>query len=114
MMEDQKSLEQLADYFAVLSNLTRLRILKYIKTKPKDIRSISNEIRTSHENTKKHMDKLLKMGVVIRNIGVGKQTSKGTRPVWKYSIISGRFDQIINDMTEIILLANNGNYNDRC
>ena len=58
--EDSDSLEELSEYLDVLSSSARLRILKFLEKKPRDARGISKEIETSYENTKKHLDKLLK------------------------------------------------------
>jgi predicted transcriptional regulator len=70
-------LEELSDYLEVLSNTARLKILKLIERGPKDARTISHEIETSYENTKKHLDKLLSIGLIRKEAGVGKPTSKG-------------------------------------
>ncbi|MDD1673640.1 MAG: hypothetical protein LUP99_04440, partial [Methanomicrobiales archaeon] len=57
-------LQELSEYLDVLSSSVRLRILKLIEKKPKDARTISHEIETSYENTKKHLDKLLSIGLI--------------------------------------------------
>ncbi|MBR6496900.1 MAG: winged helix-turn-helix transcriptional regulator, partial [Methanomicrobium sp.] len=56
--------EDLSEYLNVLSNPTRLKILKLIEHQPKEVREIAKEIDTSYENTKKHLDKLLNTGVI--------------------------------------------------
>ncbi|MBN1432545.1 MAG: FHA domain-containing protein [Methanomicrobiaceae archaeon] len=91
--------EDLSEYLNVLSNPTRLRILKLIEYHPKEVREIAKEIDTSYENTKKHLDKLLKTGVIKKEAGMGRQTSKGALPVWKYSLIPGGMEGIIRNLS---------------
>ena len=91
--------EDLSEYLNVLSNPTRLRILKLIENHPKEVREIAREIDTSYENTKKHLDKLLKTGVIKKEAGMGRQTSKGALPVWKYSLIPGGMEGIIRNLS---------------
>ena len=91
--------EDLSEYLNVLSNPTRLRILKLIEHNPKEVREIAREINTSYENTKKHLDKLLKTGVIKKEAGMGRQTSKGALPVWKYSLIPGGMEGIIRNLS---------------
>jgi len=90
--------ENLSEYLSVLGNPTRLRILKLVENNPKDIREISNEIETSSENTKKHLDKLLKIGIIKKEAGMGKPTSKGIHAVWKYSAIPGGLELIARNI----------------
>jgi DNA-binding transcriptional ArsR family regulator len=90
--------EDLSQYLEVLSNSTRLRILKLIEKTPKDRRQIAAEINTSYDNTKKHLDKLVNVGLVKKEAGVGQQTSKGVHPVWEYSVVSGGLQQVIRNL----------------
>lgn len=90
--------DKLSDYLNVLGNPTRLRILKIIENKPKDIREISSEIGTSYENTKKHLNKLLKVGIIRKEAGTGKPTSKGVHAVWKYSTVSGGLELVARNI----------------
>jgi predicted transcriptional regulator len=53
----------------------RAGILKLVERKPRDTRTISHEIETSYENTKKHLVKLLSIGLIKREAGVGKPGS---------------------------------------
>ena len=80
--ENTDSLDELSDYLDVLSSNARLRIIKLLEKKPRDARAIANEIETSYENTKKHLDKLLAIGVIKKEAGLGAPTSKGIHPVW--------------------------------
>lgn len=96
--ENTDSLEELSEYLDVLSSSARLRILKFIEKKPRDARAISKEIETSYENTKKHLDKLLSIGVIKKEAGLGAPTSKGIHPVWEYSIVHGGLEAIIRNL----------------
>lgn len=96
--DDSDSLEELSEYLDVLSSSARLRILKFLEKKPRDARSISNEIETSYENTKKHLDKLLSIGVIKKEAGLGAPTSKGIHPVWEYSLVPGGLEAIIRNL----------------
>jgi hypothetical protein len=95
---DSDSLEELSEYLDVLSSSARLRIIKFIEKKPRDARAISNEIETSYENTKKHLDKLLSIGVIKKEAGLGAPTSKGIHPVWEYSVVPGGLEAIIRNL----------------
>lgn len=96
--EDSDSLEELSEYLDVLSSSARLRILKFLERKPRDARAISKEIETSYENTKKHLDKLLSIGVIKKEAGLGAPTSKGIHPVWEYSLVPGGLEAIIRNL----------------
>jgi DNA-binding transcriptional ArsR family regulator len=96
--EESDSLEELSEYLDVLSSSARLRIVKFLEKKPRDARAISNEIETSYENTKKHLDKLLGIGVIKKEAGLGAPTSKGIHPVWEYSVVPGGLEAIIRNL----------------
>lgn len=96
--EDLDSLEELSEYLDVLSSSARLRIVKFLEKKPHDARAISKEIETSYENTKKHLDKLLGIGVIKKEAGLGAPTSKGIHPVWQYSVVPGGLEAIIRNL----------------
>jgi DNA-binding transcriptional ArsR family regulator len=96
--EESDSLEELSEYLDVLSSSARLRIMKFLEKKPRDARSISREIETSYENTKKHLDKLLSIGVIKKEAGLGAPTSKGIHPVWEYSLVPGGLEAIIRNL----------------
>jgi DNA-binding transcriptional ArsR family regulator len=89
---------ELSEYLEVLSNSQRLKILKILERKPRDVRLIASEINTSYENTKKHLDKLISMGLIRKEVGLGQQTSKGVHPVWKYSLVPGAMEAIIRNL----------------
>lgn len=86
---------RLSEYLNILGNSSRLKILKSIEKNPKDAREISGEIGTSYENTKKHLTKLENIGIIKKEPGFGKQTSKGVHAVWKYSPVPGSLDLLV-------------------
>jgi len=94
-------LDELSDYLDVLGSSVRLRILRSLEKKPKDVREISREIETSYENTKKHIDKLLKIGILKKEAGMSMETSKGVHPVWKYSLIPGGLETVVRNLSLI-------------
>jgi len=96
--EEADSLEELSEYLDVLSSSARLRILKFLGKKPRDARAISKEIETSYENTKKHLDRLLSIGVIKKEAGLGAPTSKGIHPVWEYSLVPGGMEVIVRNL----------------
>jgi DNA-binding HxlR family transcriptional regulator len=98
LRDDPDFITELSEYLDVLSSSTRLRILKLIERRPKDARTLSSEIETSYENTKKHLDKLLSIGVIRREAGLGKPTSKGVHPVWEYSLVPGSLEGIVRSL----------------
>lgn len=95
---DTDDLQELSEYLDVLSSSTRLKILKVIERKPKEVRQISYEIETSYENTKKHLDKLMSIGVVRKEAGLSRPSAKGVHPVWKYSLVPGGLEAITRSL----------------
>jgi predicted transcriptional regulator len=89
---------ELSEYLEVLSNSQRLKILKILEKRPKDVRTIASDINTSYENTKKHLDKLIGMGLIRKEVGLGQQTSKGVHPVWKYSLVPGAMEAVVRNL----------------
>jgi len=96
--DDREFLKELSEYLEVLGNSTRLRILTLLEKRPLDARSISIEIETSYENTKKHLEKLLHSGLIARRPGVGRETSKGIHPAWEYFPSPGALEGIQRDL----------------
>ena len=91
-------LAELSEYLEVLSNSQRLKILKILEKSPREVRKIASEIDTSYENTKKHLDKLLSVGLIRKEAGLGQPTSKGIHPVWKYSLVPGAMEAIVRNL----------------
>ena len=98
LADQEEFLQELSEYLDVLGNPTRLRILKVLEKKSLDARSISIDIETSYENSKKHLEKLLKAGIISRRPGLGRETSKGVHPAWEYFLVPGSLDSILRDL----------------
>ncbi|HTY51643.1 MAG TPA: FHA domain-containing protein [Methanomicrobiales archaeon] len=97
-LPDRDLIDELSGYLDVLSSNARLRILRLLATKPMDATAISREIGTSYENTKKHLDRLLSIGLIRKEAGIGRETSKGVHPVWEYSVVPGSLEAIIRTL----------------
>lgn len=95
---DLDFLDELSDYLDVLSSPTRLRILKIIERRPRDAKEISRTVGTSYENTKKHLNRLLLAGLVRKEAGSSGETVTGVHPVWKYSLIPGGLEMVIQNL----------------
>jgi DNA-binding transcriptional ArsR family regulator len=96
--KDPDGYNRLSDFLNVLGNSSRLKILKSIENHPKDAKEISREIDTSYENTKKHLAKLEKTGIIKKEPGFGRQTSKGIHAVWKYSPVPGSIELLVRNL----------------
>lgn len=95
---DPEFLKELSEYLEVLSNPVRLKILKVIERDPKEINEIAARIETSYGNTKKHIDQLVKIGLVKKEAGFGRETAKGIHPVWKFSLAEGSLGLLLKNM----------------
>ena len=95
---DPAFLQELSEYLEVLSNPVRLKILKVIEKEPKEISEISSRIDTSYANTKKHIDQLVRIGLVRKEAGFGRETVKGIHPVWKFSLAEGGLSLLIKNL----------------
>ena len=95
---DPAFLQELSEYLEVLSNPTRLKILKVIEKDPKEISEIASRIDTSYANTKKHIDQLVHIGLVKKEAGFGRETVKGIHPVWKFSLAEGSMGMLIKNL----------------
>lgn len=98
MSEDMDYYEDLSKYLNVLSNPVRLRILKIIEHTPKEASEIATGIGTSYVNTKKHLEKMLTAGIITKEAGFGRATSRGSLPVWKYTTRPGGIEEIIRNL----------------
>jgi DNA-binding transcriptional ArsR family regulator len=95
---DLDPLAELSEYLDVLSNGTRLKILKCLEKKSCSTREISQEVETSYENTKKHLDRLCLIGVIKKEAGITDPRLKGVQLFWKYSLIPGGFESVIRNL----------------
>ena len=86
---------QLSLYLDALGSDVRLQIIKHIENEAKDIKSISRKIETSPENTKKHLNKLLSLGLV--RYGDLRQNVNG-QPVKTYILVPGSYEVILRTL----------------
>jgi DNA-binding transcriptional ArsR family regulator len=91
-------LEELLEYLQAISNPARLEIITFIEKGPKSVREIAAHINSNYDNTKKHIDRLLRAGIIKKEPGIGKETSRGALPVWKYSLMQGGIESIIRNL----------------
>lgn len=91
-------LEELLEYLQAISNPARLEIITFIERGPKSVREIAAHINSNYDNTKKHIDRLLNAGIIRKEPGIGKETSRGALPVWKYSLMHGGIESIIRNL----------------
>ena len=59
-------LTELADYFKVLSEVSRLQVLCSLKSGPKSVSQIMQETRLGQANVSKHLKVLCQVGIVSR------------------------------------------------
>ena len=91
-------LAELSEYLDVLSNGTRLRILKCLEKKSGTTREISQDVDTSYENTKKHLDRLCQIGVIKKEAGITDPRLKGVQLYWKYSLVPGGLELMVRNL----------------
>jgi DNA-binding transcriptional ArsR family regulator len=97
-LEDLDPLAELSEYLDVLSNGTRLKILKCLEKKSYSTREISQDVETSYENTKKHLDRLCQIGVIKKEAGITDPRQKGVQLFWKYSIVPGGLELMVRNL----------------
>jgi len=86
---------QLSLYLDALGSDMRLQIIKHIENEAKDIKSISRKMETSPENAKKHLHKLLSLGLV--RYGDLRQNING-QPVKTYILAPGSYEIILRTL----------------
>lgn len=96
---DQEFISELSEYLDVLASPIRLQILSYVGTRPRTVRQISHEIKTSYENTKKHLNKLLSLGLIQKEIGVSDEPANQGQPVFYYILIPDALKHAANNLT---------------
>lgn len=90
--------EELLGYLQAISNPVRLEIILFIEKRPRSVREIAKHTNTNYDNAKKHIEKLMKTGIIKKEAGIGEETSKGSLPVWKYSVIPGGIESVIRNL----------------
>ncbi|NLV27803.1 MAG: FHA domain-containing protein [Methanomicrobiales archaeon] len=92
-------LVEMSEYLNALANPVRLQILSSLESRSMELKEIATITRTSYENIRKHMDKLLLAGLVRKDAGMSSETMTGIHPVWKYSLAPGGMEQIITNLS---------------
>jgi hypothetical protein len=95
---DPEFIAELSEYLDVLASPVRLQMLSFMGTKPRTVRQVAHEISTSYENTKKHLTRLLTLGLIRKEIGVSDELVNHGQPVFYYSLIPGGLDQAIRNL----------------
>jgi hypothetical protein len=86
---------QLSLYLDALGSDVRLQIIKHIENEAKDIKSISRKVKTSPENAKKHLHKLLSLELV--RYGDIRKNRNG-QPVKTYILVPGSYEIILRTL----------------
>jgi hypothetical protein len=93
----------LAEFLETLGNNTRMAILRLLKTKAMDVQLISHclnkdeHITSCRINTKNHVDKLLKLGLLRKQTG-----ERDGRAVMQYVFVPGRIEAAIRILNEAL------------
>lgn len=61
-----EQIERIAEYFSVLREPLRLRILNSLRDGEKSVNELVREVNASQPNVSKHLDALTRMGMVAR------------------------------------------------
>lgn len=96
---DPEYLIEMSEYLNALANPTRLQILAALEAKPLELKEITTITKTSYENIRKHLDKLVLAGLVRKDAGMSSETMTGVHPVWKYSLAPGGMEAIITNLS---------------
>lgn len=96
---DPEYLIEMSEYLNALANPTRLQILAALEHKPLELKEITTITKTSYENIRKHLDKLVLAGLVRKDAGMSSETMTGIHPVWKYSLAPGGMETIITNLS---------------
>ncbi len=106
---DPEFISELSEYLDVLASPIRLQILSFIGTKPRTVRQISHEIETSYENTKKHLTKLLSLGIIRKEIGVSDEQANQGQPVFYYMLVPDGLNHAAHNLTLFSSVAGKSN-----
>jgi len=94
---------ELSEFLDVLGSDVRLKILKLLQSKPVDVETISTLLlrryskTSSRENTKKHIDKLLSVGLIMKQPGI-----RDNRAVINYVIVPGAVETIMRTLSKVM------------
>ncbi len=93
---------ELADYLEILGSPVRLTILKMLMVEPMDVQYLSHclyekGITSTRENTKNHIDKLLKIGLVVKQTG-----ERDNRAVMQYALVPGGIEVAVRTLGRVM------------
>ena len=94
---------ELAKYLDVLGSTVRLKIIRLLDSNPMDIEFVSHMLWkkygkiSSRENTKKHIDKLLEIGLVKKIPGI-----RDNRAVINYMLVPGAIEMITRTLSKVM------------
>lgn len=106
---DPEFIAELSEYLDVLASPVRLQMLSFMGTKPRTVRQVAHEISTSYENTKKHLTRLLSLGLIQKEIGVSDDPVNHGQPVFYYSLIPGSLDHATRNLALFSSVSGPGN-----
>jgi DNA-binding transcriptional ArsR family regulator len=95
---DSEFISELSEFLDTLSSPVRLHILSFIGKNPHTIRQIAHEIGTSYENSKKHVTRLLELGIIRKEIGVSQDAANHGQPVFYYSLRPGALENLVTSL----------------
>lgn len=96
---DPEFIADLSEYLDVLASPVRLHILSFTGIRPRTVRQIAHEIETSYENTKKHLIRLLSIGLIQKEIGVSDEPANQGQPVFYYSLTPDGLNHAVHNLT---------------
>jgi hypothetical protein len=94
---------ELAGYLDILGSAVRLKILRLLELEPIDVEFISHLLwkrygkTSSRENTKKHVDKLLSIGLVMKKPG-----ERDNRAVMNYVMVPGSVETVMRTLRKVM------------
>jgi len=105
---DPEFIAELSEYLDVLASPVRLQILSFMGTRPRTVRQVAHEISTSYENTKKHLTRLLSLGLIRKEIGVSDESVNQGQPVFYYSLIPGSLEHATSNLALFTSVSESG------
>lgn len=86
---------QLSKYLDALGSEKRLQILRLIAQNPRDIRFLARATETTYENTSKHVDKLLSVGLIRE--GQAGENTRG-QEIRQYVMVAGAYEAVLRNL----------------
>lgn len=95
---DPEFISDLSEYLDVLASPVRLNILSYIGNRPRTAKQVSTYIKTSYQNTQKHLIQLLSLGLIRKEIGLSEEPPNQGQPIFSYSLVPGGMDHALRSL----------------